>query len=177
MNITAVCLLLLRINSFRIRCCARQGRSLKDSGTPWVEYVEPRREEGVRCVVGNGWGSGRELEGSDSLPSDIRSGFVMYADGRRFRRCGGGEGVSVNIIEGPGPSSVATRVMGTGLLENLGWEACRERGGLSDPTDGGRVPEDSGCGDLGSLSEPALLPLSDDALSEFARLEIEEVFL
>lgn len=84
----------------------------------------------------------------------------------------------MNIIEGPGPSSVATRVIGTGLLENLGWEAWRERGGLTDPTEGGRVLEDSGYGDLGSLREAGLLPgLSDGALSEVARLEIEEVFL
>ena len=49
--------------------------------------------------------------------------------------------MSVNIMLGPGPSSVATRVMGTGLEENLGWEACREREGrsLSERTDEGRL--------------------------------------
>lgn len=47
-----------------------------------------------------------------------------YADGIRdcdesFRTVGG-EGVSANMMLGPGPSSVATRVMGTGFDENFG---------------------------------------------------------
>jgi hypothetical protein len=49
-----------------------------------------------------------------------------------------GDGVSVNIIEGPGPSSVATRVMGTGLLVNLGMEAWRDKLGLWETTELGR---------------------------------------
>lgn len=57
--------------------------------------------------------------------------FERYADGKRPRR-GGGEGVWVNIMLGPGPSSVATRVMGTGFDENFGVEACREREGRAD---------------------------------------------
>jgi len=56
-----------------------------------------------------------------------------YAEGRRLRR--EGEGVSANIMLGPGPSSVATRVMGTGLLENLGMDAWREMEGRSDCID------------------------------------------
>jgi hypothetical protein len=54
-------------------------------------------------------------------------------------RRGGGEGVSVNIIEGPVSSSVATRVMGTGLEENLGMEAWREREGRSERIEDARL--------------------------------------
>lgn len=49
-------------------------------------------------------------------------GWERYAEGK-FPRRGGGEGVSVNIMLGPGPSSVATRVIGTGFEENFGAEA------------------------------------------------------
>lgn len=58
-----------------------------------------------------------------SEASDIWSGsdvFGRYADGRRGARRVGGGGASVNMILGPGPSSVATLVIGTGLLENFG---------------------------------------------------------
>jgi hypothetical protein len=48
--------------------------------------------------------------------------------------------VSVNMMEGPGPSSVATRVMGTGLEVNFGMLACRLREGRSLALElGGRV--------------------------------------
>lgn len=47
--------------------------------------------------------------------------------------------MSVNIMDGPGPSSVATRVMGTGLEENFGVEAWREREGRADWTEEGRL--------------------------------------
>ena len=50
---------------------------------------------------------------------------VWYAEGSRERFVVG-EGVSVNIIDRSGPSSVATRVSGTGLLENFGIEASLE---------------------------------------------------
>ena len=56
--------------------------------------------------------------------------------------------MSVNIIEGPGPSSVATLVIGTGRDENLGFEACRERVGRS--IDGRGV-----VGEAGLLDEEA----------------------
>lgn len=46
--------------------------------------------------------------------------------------------MSVNIIEGPGPSSVATRVTGTGLLLNFGVEAWRDNGGRSECEEGRR---------------------------------------
>lgn len=42
---------------------------------------------------------------------------------------GGGDGVSVNMIDGPGPSSVATLVIGTGFDENFGIEECRDIAG------------------------------------------------
>jgi hypothetical protein len=76
--------------------------------------VEPRRE-----LVSS-------EEETSSEASEMWSGIVedgRYAEGRRWRRIGGGEGVSVNMMEGPGPSSVATLVIGTGLLENFGAEA------------------------------------------------------
>jgi len=47
--------------------------------------------------------------------------------------------VSVNIMLGPGPSSVATLVIGTGLEENFGWEAWREMEGRSEVLDCGRL--------------------------------------
>ncbi len=85
----------------------------------------------------------------------------------------------MNIMDGPGPSSVATRVIGTGLLENLGWEAWREREGRSDLADVGRpVLNMSSFGDLGSLRELGLLPeASELAFKEVARLEIDAGFL
>lgn len=46
-NITAVSSLCCLINSFRMRCWARQGRSLKLIGRFCVEYVEPRRESAL----------------------------------------------------------------------------------------------------------------------------------
>jgi len=100
----------------------------------------------------------------------------------RVRRLGGvgGEGVSVNIILGPGPSSVATRVMGTGLLENLGWEVCREIEGRSERTDEGRVLEDTSAFGVvlsGSWTEAGLLAEpSELAFIEVDRLEIEDGF-
>ena len=45
-------------------------------------------------------------------------------------RAVGGDGVSANIMLGLGPSSVATRVMGTGFDENFGVDACLDIGGL-----------------------------------------------
>ena len=95
--------------------------------------------------------------------------------------------MSVNIIEGPVPSSVATRVMGTGLLENLGLGACRDRVGRSEPTEDGRaLLAASGMGSLsGSVSDrcprddslrsyPALETLA--ALGEEGRLEMIAAF-
>lgn len=86
--------------------------------------------------------------------------------------------MSVNIMLGPGPSSVATRVIGTGLLENFGCEACRETEGRSERVEGGRF-------DLsfeGVLSGPfkleSLLWLpSDSTIIEVARFETESGFL
>lgn len=81
----------------------------------------------------------------------------------------GGEGVSVNMIEGPGPSSVATRVMGTGLLVNLGMDAWREREGRSDLADSGRLIW-LGLGGVlsGSLRDPGLLDVIDEVLPGMA---------
>jgi hypothetical protein len=72
----------------------------------------------------------------------------------------------VNIIEGPGPSSVATRVMGTGLLVNLGREAWRDRLGRWEAADGGRPLEESVFRGVlsGSLREEDLLPTSEEAV-------------
>lgn len=110
-------------------------------------------------------------------------GFERYAEGSLPRRVGG-EGVSVNIMLGPGPSSVATRVMGTGLLENFGAEAWREREGRMEWTEEGRpvglegffmedglllVPSDV----VGRLDTDAAL----EALSEVEKLDIEAGFL
>ena len=94
-------------------------------------------------------------------------GEERYADRKRPRRMGG-EGVSVNIIEGPGPSSVATRVMGTGLLENFGADAWREREGRADWTDEGRF-----AASFGSLMDGGLLLVPSE---DVRRLEIEDAF-
>jgi len=87
----------------------------------------------------------------------------------------------VNMILGPGPSSVATRVIGTGLLENLGWDAWRERVGRSERTEAGRVlDEASAFIDVLSISfrEAGLLLVpSELALIEDVRCEIEDGFL
>lgn len=94
----------------------------------------------------------------------------------------------MNMILGPGPSSVATLVIGTGLLENLGCDACREIDGRSERTEAGRVlVEDSGFigvlsgsfWDLSSsFSEEGLLPdPSDVAFNDVDRLEIDCGFL
>ena len=84
----------------------------------------------------------------------------------------------MNIIEGPGPSSVATRVIGTGLLENFGVEAWRDSEGRSAPTECGRLVEDSGLGETlsGSLRDAGLLPASDDALIGVTMFETEGGF-
>ena len=71
----------------------------------------------------------------------------------------------MNIIEGPGPSSVATRVMGTGLEENLGLAAWSEREGAESVALEGSVRED---GLLPELSEEAF-----GAFSEVPRLIVE----
>jgi hypothetical protein len=89
--------------------------------------------------------------------------------------------VSVNMMLGPGPSSVAMRVIGTGLLENLGWEAWRESVGRSERTEAGRVPDEASAfvGILSTSFREAglLLVPSELALSEDARLETEGGFL
>lgn len=78
----------------------------------------------------------------------------------------------MNMMLGPGPSSVATRVIGTGLLENLGWEAWRESDGLSDLTEEGRVS-----GFVGDFREGGLLPDNDEAFSEVVRLDVDAGFM
>ena len=55
-NITAVSLLCRLISSFRIKCWARHGKSLKDNGRAWVEYVDPRRD-----WVGEGFSDTSEM--------------------------------------------------------------------------------------------------------------------
>lgn len=72
----------------------------------------------------------------------------------------------MNIIDGPGPSSVAIRVMGTGLEENFGAEAWREREGRADWTDDGRF-----AASFASLIEEGLLLVPSD---DVGRFEIEE---
>ena len=95
-----------------------------------MEYVEPLLEFAVEGC-------------SASETSEMWSGSVgvvwedRYADGRLLRRIGG-DGVSVNMMLGPGPSSAATRVMGTGFDVNFGVEAWREREGRMDCTEAGR---------------------------------------
>ena len=84
----------------------------------------------------------------------------------------------MNIIEGPGPSSVDIRVMGTGLLVNLGSEAWRNILGRSEAVDGGRLFEGS---DLrvvlsGSLSDAGALPASDAVFEYEAMFEMEGGF-
>jgi hypothetical protein len=148
-NKTAVLLLCFRINSFRMRCCARHGRSLKLIATLWVKYDEPVRD----CM------------GGDSGASEMLSGMTFelekYADGRCPFRIGG-DGVLENMIVGPGPSSVDTRVIGTGLLLNFGADACRDNGGRPDADEGREV-------DVGVL-EP--LPAAR-LLSETERFEAD----
>jgi hypothetical protein len=96
-----------------------------------------------------------------------------YAEGKRPRR-GGGEGVSVNIMLGPGPSSVATRVMGTGFEVNLRAEACREREGRTEWIEEGRSMG------LDSLMEEGLLDVpSEGGIEAFIEetLDMEADFL
>lgn len=83
-----------------------------------------------------------------------------------------GEGVSANIMLGPGPSSIATRVMGTGLEVNLRAEALWERGGRADWTEGGRS-----VGLEGSLIEGSLLDVPSVAFIGTVRFETEAAFL
>jgi len=100
------------------------------------------------------------------------------------------------MMDGPGPSSVATRVMGTGLLENLGCEACWERVGRSERIEAVLLVL---CGDFVSLSltelglldgspfledfvsasltELALLGVSVLAFSDVERVDTEAGFL
>jgi len=86
--------------------------------------------------------------------------------------------VSVNIMLGPGPSSVATLVIGTGLEENFGWEAWREMEGRSEVLDCGRLDRSFGSVLFGSLIEERLMAFpSDSAFKEVARLETEGGFL
>ena len=87
-----------------------------------MEYVEPGRvrDPEETCESGGGGSDPSAIWSEAPVVPDER-----YAEGNRPRR-GGGDGVSVNMMLGPGPSSVATRVMGTGLLENLGCDACLE---------------------------------------------------
>ena len=85
-----------------------------------------------------------------------------------------------NMILGPGPSSVATRVMGTGLLENFGWEACRERAGRSEADDGrSERSSDLKVGFMGDLRDVGL-EADDDAsgvsLLVGGRVEVDAVF-
>ena len=83
----------------------------------------------------------------------------------------------MNIMLGPGPSSVATRVMGTGLEENLGWEAWRERVGRSDRTEEGRDGS-TFAKSSDSFRETSFVPeLPEAAFNELARLETEAGFL
>lgn len=154
--------------------------------------MEPRREVAVDA---EGKGRGSVSETSEIWSGNWREvevGLERYADGKRPRR-GGGEGVSVNIIEGPGPSSVATRVMGTGLLENLGVETCREREGRMEWTEDGRFVASLRSfiegGLVVSLMEDGLLDVPSEeigrlatdatleALSVVERLDIEAGFL
>ena len=86
----------------------------------------------------------------------------------------------MNMMLGPGPSSVATRVIGTGLLENFGCEAWRESAGRSDREDEGRNLS-SGLSDdfAGDLRELGLSPEEDDpgvSLSAVERLETDFAF-
>ena len=87
----------------------------------------------------------------------------------------------MNMMLGPGPSSVATRVIGTGLLENLGWDAWRERVGRSERTEVGRVLNETsafvGVLSVSSREAGLLLVPSEVALSEDARFETEGGFL
>jgi len=79
---------------------------------------------------------------------------------------------------GPGPSSVATFVIGTGLLENFGWEAWRESGGRSERVEGGRFDVSFGVILSEPLREEGRLPFPlDSALIEDAMFEIEDGFL
>jgi hypothetical protein len=86
--------------------------------------------------------------------------------------------VSVNMMDGPGPSSVATRVIGKGLLENLGIDACLESVGRSEPAEGG-LPLDGASFFAGilsmSISDAGLLPVpSETDFKEAARFEIDD---
>jgi hypothetical protein len=76
-------------------------------------------------------------------------------------------------MEGPGPSSVAMRVIGTGFEENFGAEAWREREGRADWTEEGRLGtslEDSFM-EEGLLDGPSEEVL--EAFRDVARLETE----
>lgn len=124
-NITAVSLLFCLISSFSTRCCARQGRSLKDSGRDCVEYADPR------CGIDGGDDRGEsDLSADDAGAVPLLWSWGRYADGRRFRRdCD--SGVSINMIEGPAPSSVAIWALGRVRELNFWLEAWRDKIGRS----------------------------------------------
>lgn len=86
--------------------------------------------------------------------------------------------MSVNIIEGPGPSSVATRVIGTGLLEKWGFEVCRESEGRSERAEDGRLLCAGSTlrfsGSVRDARDDGLFPALA-ALSEEGRLELPPV--
>jgi hypothetical protein len=115
-NTTAVSSDCDRISSFRIRCCARHGRSLNESGIACVEgkpeagaaaagIEEGRCGAGVRVLVGGARGDGGVDVGVGSAASGSARGTA---------------GVATNMIEGPAASSRATTVRGTGLEVNFG---------------------------------------------------------
>jgi len=88
--------------------------------------------------------------------------------------------VSVNIMLGPGPSSVATRVMGTGFEENFGVEAWRDREGRWEATEEGlwgspgRDVEAAGFGGVSCADEGRL---EEASFREEVRLETVDCFL
>lgn len=105
-KITAVLSLWLAISSFSMRCCARLGRSLNESG------IDAR--------------SG--YPDADCLFPEIdRDGRRAYADSNWFDR--GGDELTANMMDGPAPSSTLTLASGIGAELNRLLDGERLKGG------------------------------------------------
>lgn len=104
-----------------MRCWARQGRSLKERGIDPFAAAEAEAETGAETGTGAG-----ARAGAGAGAGVDRGGIEPLAAGVG-RVCRKGRGSSTNMMDGPGPSSVATRVTGTWEEEKRAPELRRER--------------------------------------------------
>lgn len=153
-----------RSSSFRMRCCALQGRSLKESGIACCEG-KPEAGKSLGSAVAEDLGLFAVVDVCELGPAAERRDDpgVVVAIGSFFFATAG-EGVSTNMMEGPDTSSDATAVRGVGLDVNLGKEPCCMDGGLID--DLTREEVDSCETELAALRGCLLLRARGMAVSE-----------